>query len=564
MSVINTNTLSLATQNNLTKSQGALNSAIERLSSGMRINSAKDDAAGQAIANRFTASIKGLTQASRNANDGISMAQTTEGALNEVNTNLQRIRELTVQSANGSNSDADKASMQAEITQRLAEIDRTSEQTNFNGVKVLSSSAKDLSVQVGAYDGETIKIGLTEISTSTLKLAGFNVDGKLAVANAAATSTDLAAFTKAATANTNGSYTYSKVDTTPNTAATSANVFSKLASNDTVSYTGMSNGLGKAADGNTYKYNAASSSFSFNVTGAANTTAAAYLKPTSGSASATVTIGANASQNVKIDNAGAITAADDGAVLYLGADGNLSKTNAGGASSGATVTSLTTSMSDTTGTGGSIKVGGTVLTASALAAEFNVADATIASSAFATAAGVTGYSATVNASGGNTTYTVTAGGAVSNGSGAVFANASGVLGNDANSTATTTYYAQTNGKVTDNTGAQIYKNTAGALTSVASTTSAATADPLKALDAALKKVDDLRGSLGAVQNRFDSVIANLGTTIVNQSASRSRIEDADYATEVSNMTRAQILQQAGTSVLAKANQSTEGVMALLR
>lgn len=166
-SVINTNSLSLLTQNNLTKSASALNTSIQRLSSGLRINSAKDDAAGQAIANRFTANIKGLTQAQRNANGGISLAQITEGALSEINTNLQRIRELSVQSANGSNSAADKASIQAEITQHLAEIDRTSAQTDFNGVKV-SSSAKALNVQVGANDGETIAIGLKEISSKTL------------------------------------------------------------------------------------------------------------------------------------------------------------------------------------------------------------------------------------------------------------------------------------------------------------------------------------------------------------------------------------------------------------
>ena len=158
--VINTNVASLFAQQALNKSHNGLQTAMQRLSSGLRINSAKDDAAGQAIANRFTANIKGLSQAQRNANDGISLAQTTEGALNEVNTNLQRIRELTVQSANGSNSADDKKSIQDEITQRLAEIDRTSQQTDFNGVKVLSSAAKELSVQVGSNDGETISIGL--------------------------------------------------------------------------------------------------------------------------------------------------------------------------------------------------------------------------------------------------------------------------------------------------------------------------------------------------------------------------------------------------------------------
>ncbi|EEP4063698.1 flagellin FliC, partial [Salmonella enterica subsp. enterica] len=172
--VINTNSLSLLTQNNLNKSQSALGTAIERLSSGLRINSAKDDAAGQAIANRFTANIKGLTQASRNANDGISIAQTTEGALNEINNNLQRVRELAVQSANSTNSQSDLDSIQAEITQRLNEIDRVSGQTQFNGVKVLAQD-NTLTIQVGANDGETIDIDLKQINSQTLGLDSLNV-----------------------------------------------------------------------------------------------------------------------------------------------------------------------------------------------------------------------------------------------------------------------------------------------------------------------------------------------------------------------------------------------------
>ncbi|SAI38985.1 flagellin [Bordetella ansorpii] len=157
--VINTNYLSLVAQNNLNKSQSALGSAIERLSSGLRINSAKDDAAGQAIANRFTANVKGLTQAARNANDGISLAQTAEGALNEINNNLQRIRELSVQAQNGTNSASDIDSIQSEVNQRLEEINRVAEQTQFNGIKVLDNDAeKTIKIQVGANDGETIDI----------------------------------------------------------------------------------------------------------------------------------------------------------------------------------------------------------------------------------------------------------------------------------------------------------------------------------------------------------------------------------------------------------------------
>ncbi|MGO1251863.1 MAG: flagellin N-terminal helical domain-containing protein [Alcaligenes aquatilis] len=166
MSVINTNSLSLIAQGNLTKSQNALGQAIERLSSGLRINSAKDDAAGQAIANRFTANINGLTQAARNANDGISIAQTAEGSLNEINNNLQRIRTLAVQAQNGTNSGSDIDSIQQEVNQRLDEIDRVARETQFNGINVLASTGTGttISIQVGAKDGEKIDIEIAKNS----------------------------------------------------------------------------------------------------------------------------------------------------------------------------------------------------------------------------------------------------------------------------------------------------------------------------------------------------------------------------------------------------------------
>ena len=386
MSVINTNTLSLVTQNNLTKSQGALNSAIERLSSGMRINSAKDDAAGQAIANRFTANIKGLTQATRNANDGISMAQTTEGALNEVNTNLQRIRELAVQAANGSNSTADKASIQAEITQRLAEIDRTSAQTDFNGTKVLGST-QSLNIQVGAKDNETIAINLQKTDSNALYMRTFSVSGP------DGTGTSSAATFAAFTGTTAVATTAIAIATTPAGA------------------TGVT-GLGG---------------------GSTAVMSASAVMDSKGNYFAEFTVGT-------------------------------APTRAG------------------------LLAGDKVYVAIAPSSIVYTPNATAGSPDTATVAAV------------------------------------------------------------DFTNVTFAKST----------------NALATVDTALAKIDTQRGALGAVQNRFDSTIANLGTTIVNLSSSRSRIEDADYATEVSNMTRAQILQQAGTSVLAKANQSTEGVMSLLR
>ena len=380
-SVINTNGLSLLTQNNLNKSQGALNSAIERLSSGMRINSAKDDSAGQAIANRLTATIKGLTQATRNASDGISLTQTTESALGEVNNNLQRVRELAVQAANGSNSDVDRGSMQAEITQRLDEVDRISRETDFNGTKVLAST-QSLNIQVGSKDGETIAVNLQKINSTELGMGKFSVSGpKLTGTSTAAT---FAAFTGV----TAGANTATAIAVTAGTP------------------TGISD-LG---------------------TGAAATAGAAFMD-SKGNYFAEVTVGA-------------------------------APTRAG------------------------VKQGDKL------------------------------YAAIVPAS-----VTITAG--------------------------------------TPDTAAATSVDFSKA-------TAAQTQDALTTVDKALAQVDSMRGSLGAVQNRFDSTIANLGTTIVNLSSSRSRIEDADYAVEVSNMSPAQILQQAGTSVLAKANQTTEGVMSLLR
>lgn len=383
MSVINTNVLALQSQGNLTKSQSALGSAIERLSSGLRINSAKDDAAGQAIANRFTANIKGLTQAARNANDGISIAQTTEGALNEINNNLQRIRELSVQAANGSNSQSDLTSIQNEINERLDEINRVSKETQFNGKYVLGSDAEKLSIQVGAHDNEKITIDLKKINSETLELDGYNVSGP------------------------RGS-TSSSID---------ASAMKKLTGNKHVTASTIS-GFS-----------------SIGVTGVEN-------------------LGSGAST----------------AELVIDENGNLwAKVTAG---SGVTREGINSGES--------------------LYVAINAKDLIVSS----------------------------AGDEITLASGTTF--------------------------------------------DFSKATKEISKDPLKSLDSALQKVDDLRSHLGAIQNRFESTITNLNNTVTNLSAARSRIEDADYAVEVSNMTRAQILQQAGTSVLAQANQVPQSVLSLLR
>ncbi|MFV8869853.1 FliC/FljB family flagellin [Serratia fonticola] len=429
--VINTNSLSLMAQNNLNKSQSSLGTAIERLSSGLRINSAKDDAAGQAISNRFTANIKGLTQASRNANDGISLAQTTEGALNEVNDNLQNIRRLTVQSQNGSNSSSDLQSIQDEISQRLSEINRISEQTDFNGVKVLSSDQK-LTIQVGANDNETIQIDLKDINAKTLGLDKFSVADQMDVSKVGGT-----ALTKV---DVKGAPTFKDTETT----------------------------APKETDGKLYSYDN-------------GTTTKYYVQSKDGSERYQATLDANTGEA-----SFASTANQSAAITTDMATGD-GKTN----------------------TVSTVKTGEVTLSSGLKAGE--------ELRTFTDANGKDGFVIKSTDADGKASYakaTVDADGKVSK-------------------------------------GAQL-------------STEAKTADPLAVLDNALSQVDNLRSSLGAVQNRFDSVINNLNSTVNNLSASQSRIQDADYATEVSNMSRANILQQAGTSVLAQANQSTQNVLTLLR
>lgn len=192
MAVINTNISALIGQNNLTKSQNSLQTSMERLSSGMRINSAKDDAAGQAIANRMTAQVKGMNQAQRNANDGVSMVQTMEGGLTRINDNLQRIRELAVQAASDTNTADDRASIATEITQRVEEIDRIANSTTFNGTNLLNAAAT-LNIQVGANTtaDDTITVDTVDATSGTLGVGGLAVTDN-AAAKASIDSVDAA------------------------------------------------------------------------------------------------------------------------------------------------------------------------------------------------------------------------------------------------------------------------------------------------------------------------------------------------------------------------------------
>lgn len=553
--VINTNSLSLNTQNNINKNQSALSSSIERLSSGLRINSAKDDAAGQAIANRFTSNIKGLTQAARNANDGISVAQTTEGALSEINNNLQRIRELTVQATTGTNSDSDLDSIQDEIKSRLDEIDRVSGQTQFNGVNVLSKDGS-MKIQVGANDGETITIDLKKIDSDTLNLASFNVNGAGSVDNAKATGKDLtdAGFTASA-ADANGKITYTKDTVTKFDKATAADVLGKAAAGDSITYAGTDTGLGVAADASTYTYNAANKSYTFDATGVAKADAGTALKGYLGASNTgKINIGGT-EQEVNIAKDGSITDTN-GDALYLDSTGNLTKNTANlGAADKATVDKLFAGAQDATITFDS----GMTAKFDQTAGTVDFKGASISADAMASTLNNGSYTANV----GGKAYAVTAG-AVQTGGADVYKDTTGALTTEDDETVTATYYGFADGKVSDGEGSTVYKAADGSITKDATTKSEATTDPLKALDDAISQIDKFRSSLGAVQNRLDSAVTNLNNTTTNLSEAQSRIQDADYATEVSNMSKAQIIQQAGNSVLAKANQVPQQVLSLLQ
>ena len=377
---INTNVASLNAQRNLNRSQGLMNTALERLSTGLRINSAKDDAAGLAISERFTTQIRGLNQAVRNASDGISLAQTTESALGELTNNLQRIRELAVQSVNATNSASDRAALNAEVQERIAEVDRIAKQTNFNGVKVLDGSFGTATFQVGANVGETISVALTTDVTAS---AIGTINTVTGIAD------DLSNTTTAGTADT--VLTFTPAGGT----ATTVNV----------------------------------------------------------AAGSTVQEAANAINEANMDGVAAFV--NDNGFIQVISD-------------------------------------------------------------------VAGVAITEAAVGGNTT---------------------GLAG--------TTTAAETASATTTLTGTGV-DTVANANFAVAR------------IDSALTAVNGLRGNLGAIQNRFESTIVNLQTVSENLSASRGRIQDADFAAETAALTKAQILQQAGVAVLSQANAQPQLALSLLQ
>ncbi|WP_447937060.1 flagellin [Thermomonas fusca] len=415
MSIINTNVMSLNSQRNLAANNASLGTTIQRLSSGLRINSAKDDAAGLAISERFTTQIRGLNQAARNANDGISLSQTAEGALAEIGNNLQRIRELAVQSSNATNSSTDRDALQAEVTQLQAEIQRVASQTEFNGTKLLDGNFAGQAFQVGANAGQLITVdSIASAQTSAL--------GATLFADA----------------------TYQRAD--------------------------ASSATGPNDDSNGATYGVAAQTVAaFSITANGKTTSFDAIS-VAGIDDGTFTGG---------------TAAADAALAGRNAAGNalVAAINAKSAEAG-----VVASIDSATGT----------VTMSSLQS------------------GEVGDQITSTLAGGTFTNTALAAG-------------------DA------TYVSSVD--ISSFAGAQ---------------------KAISIMDSALTAVNSSRAELGAIQNRFSSVISNLNTTSENLSASRSRIRDTDFAKETAELTRSQILNQAGTAMLAQANQVPQSVLSLLR
>ncbi len=460
---INTNIASLTAQRTLNMSQSSLTTSLQRLSSGLRINSAKDDAAGLAISERFTAQIRGLIQAARNANDGISLAQTAEGSLKEVSNNLQRIRELAVQSANATNSASDRAALQTEVAQLIAEVDRVAQQTTFNGTKLLDGTFSNKSFQVGANAGETINV------------AGIS----------SARTTDLGA-------------------------ALSATLTGSAVTADLTSGDLLVNGV----DVGTVSGDAKLIAAQINTLSGTNVTASAESLTVSGTS----------------QTAAALT----GTVTVNGVQTASFSTTADTAVSRANTVSAINAISAATGV-----------------------------TAVDTGADATGVEL-VAVDGRNITFSFSTITAAASGLGAANTYRSQVtLTSSSASGIALTGSAETNAGFTDNqTQAAALTGTAIANIDVSSVQGAN--DALSSIDAALETINSSRATLGAIQNRFESVVSSLGERSENLSAARSRIKDADFAMETANLTRGQILQQAGVAMLAQANQLPQNVLTLLR
>ena len=515
MTIINTNISAVAAQNSLRTSGLNQTTAMERLSSGVRINSAKDDAAGLAISTRMTANIRGLAAAIRNANDGISLTQTAEGSLSSIGDNLQRIRELAVQSANSTNNATDRAALHAEASQLVSEIDRIAANATFNGIKLLDGSYQDQNLQVGSGNeaNDRISISIASAKSSSLGVGGGSSYSTVVNGGTAA----LAATAVGSTALASG--------------ALALNGFVVgAASTDGVSSTGSdSSGIAVAAAINA-------------VSGQSGVTASVQKTVTDGTAVGTVAgatgYGATLAAGTVAIN-GVSIGALDAATSAVGRAAQMAA--AINAKSGQTGVIAEFSTTD-----GAVKL---------TAADGRNIAITVKSTVTEISSKMTGLKHNSNVTTGDGTLTSVTRSSVKLSS----SNSAGITVEGI--TAAGLEAAGLKG-VTTFTGSTA---TAGAgVSTVDLTTATGSQTALSTLDKAINTITDARASMGAYQNRLTASIANLETSSMNLQASRSRILDTDYAKETTNLAKSQIIQQAATAMLAQANQSAQSVLSLLK
>lgn len=545
MTVINTNISALRAQSGAAMAESSLSKAMERLSTGKRINSAKDDAAGLAISQRMTANIRGMAVAIRNSNDGISMAQTAEGALGEVTNILQRIRELTVQSANGTFSSADRSSLQAETNQLLAEVNNISKTANFNGLKLLDGSVTDLKLQTGVNAGDQVGISMANVSSNALGLTSGGAPGQITTGRVGAVSglavgdvtfngvnalgsvpTADTAEALAAAINENSDKTGVKATASNN--VTSAKITAESFAVGDITIGGVSVGAAASVEELVANINRND----FGVTATLNSDKTITLSNTTGEA---ITVGGTA--------AGGFTAGTyQGFVSLQSSDGSDIKV-VGTNTTPATAIADVQLMGLNVASDGVSFMGGAVSGAALTADTLVINGVNIGASATASAAD---KATAINAQTGNTGVKATV-----SGTSLVLTSVdgSGVRVEGAGAAAI---------------GFVAQGGSANMTSTLDISSQEAAVAALTVLDKAIDSIVSSRGDLGALQNRLESTVSNLTTTSTNLTEARSRIEDADFSAESTNLARSQVLSQAATAMLAQANQTQQNVLSLLR
>ena len=517
--VINTNVLSLNAQRNLNMSQNSLSTSIQRLSSGLRINSAKDDAAGLAISDRMTSQIRGFNQASRNAADAISLAQVGEGALQQVTNNLQRMRELSIQSANATNTAEDRVSLDAEFQQLLAANDELAKNTAFNGRNVLDGSLGNATFQVGANVGETIavNVGASMRNSQIGQVADIKLDLIGSGPTAAASMAAIAAV-----------------------ADTTVLAGDDLQINGTAigAATNASNGLGA---GSATQIATAINQLTgtHGVTANAGTTTATITAANFGTALTFNDVGNDSTLHytLQINDVQVAVQIEDALTITSQSD----------------LITLINTQAASTGVTATLQANNDILLSASDGRNIEFAEA-VSNASGGASDGVNGFLGDLVSEPGASGQ----GASVRTFKAAITLDAKNqIVVNDLNDGGSDQFFSQ----ITNNSSST---TNAAAIVSANVLTAEDSNNAIRSIDQAIRDVDTLRGTFGAIQTRFESTIASLATSAENLSAARSRIQDTDFAQQTAELTRSQILQQAGTAMLAQANSSPQSVLSLLQ